>query len=163
MEIVIRPVVSGEGAALRDLRLRALADAPMAFGSTLAREQAFTDDVWEDRARGGPDRVTFIAERAGSWLAQATCIHDPGTGRPQLVGMFVDRDARGLGLAVRLVEAVCAWAAASGDGEIDLWVTVTNSPAIALYQKCGFTYTGRTQPLEHTPSLHELEMVRHLP
>jgi len=43
----------------------------MAFGSTLAREQAFPDDVWHERAAGGAsgaDRVTFIAERHDRWV-----------------------------------------------------------------------------------------------
>src|SRR5262249_56071893 len=72
---VIRRIRPDEGPNLRALRLRALADAPMAFGSTLAREQAFADAVWRERAeRGasGDDSVTFIVEHDGRWLGIVT-------------------------------------------------------------------------------------------
>jgi len=39
----------------------------MAFGSTLAREQAFAESVWHELAAdaaAGTERVTFIAEEA---------------------------------------------------------------------------------------------------
>ena len=39
--------------ALRQLRLRALADAPDAFASTLEAEVAFPAEVWRQRAEGG--------------------------------------------------------------------------------------------------------------
>ena len=51
MTPAIRRIRAEEGPSLRALRLRALADAPMAFGSTLAREEAFTEDEFRARAR----------------------------------------------------------------------------------------------------------------
>ncbi len=48
----IRRIRSDEGPKLRALRLHALAEAPTAFGSTLAVEQAFSDAVWRERAIG---------------------------------------------------------------------------------------------------------------
>ena len=42
----VRQTGSDDWATLRRLRLRALADAPGAFASTLEAELAFPDDVW---------------------------------------------------------------------------------------------------------------------
>ena len=50
----VRRVRPDEGLRLRALRLRALADAPWAFGSTFAREQAFAESVWHERTAQGP-------------------------------------------------------------------------------------------------------------
>ena len=51
--VEIRRIRADEGLRLKALRLRALADAPMAFGSNLAREEAFADATWHERASGG--------------------------------------------------------------------------------------------------------------
>jgi GNAT superfamily N-acetyltransferase len=149
---------------LRGLRLRALADAPLAFGSTLAREEAFGSEVWQERAaRGatGEDLVTYVAEEGGRWIGLATGIlRDPVGPRLELVGMFVEPAARGRGVGAALVETVCAWVRDRGVARLYLWVTSTNQAALALYRRSGFSPTGRSQPLDHTPSLSELEMVR---
>ena len=153
---------------MRTLRLRALAEAPMAFSSTLAHEQGFPDDVWRERAVGasvGCDRATFIAERNKQWVGLATGVtrqHDPEHASPLLVGMFVDSTARRLGVGVALIEAVSAWARACRAARLTLWVTSVNDSAIALYQRCGFRPTGVTRPLAHTPTLAECEMIRDL-
>ena len=66
MSFKIRQIRPDEGLRLRALRLLALADVPTAFESTLAREEAFPEHVWHERAAGGAaggDHVTFIAEQ----------------------------------------------------------------------------------------------------
>jgi GNAT superfamily N-acetyltransferase len=164
MSLIVRRVRPDEGLCLRALRLRALADAPSAFGSTLAREEAFPDDVWQERAIGGAageDRVTYVAEDGDRWVGMATGLMDAGH-RLDLVGMFVEPAARGRRLGAALVEAVAAWARERGAASLHLWVTTTNEPALRLYHRVGFRPTGRTQPLDHTPSLQEVEMVRDL-
>jgi GNAT superfamily N-acetyltransferase len=169
MKLQVRQIRPEEGLRLRALRLRALADAPMAFGSTLAREEAFPEDVWHERAAGGAsgaDRVTFIAERDGQWVGLATGLaadpDEPDKGEPLLVGMFVEPVERGRGLGAALVAAVVAWARARGATSLYLWVTATNDSAIALYDKCGFRRTGNRRPVPHSPSLAEIRMVRDL-
>ncbi len=164
----VRRICADEGPRLRALRLHALADAPMAFGSTLAREQGYSDEVWHERATGasaGCGRATFIAERGEQWVGLATGLDgangSESTG-PVLVAMFVDRTARRMGLGVALVEAVSAWARTCGATRLSLWVTSGNDPAIALYQCCGFQPTGITRPLAHTRTHTEREMRRAL-
>ncbi len=69
----IRRIRPGEGLKLRALRLSALADAPMALGSTLARKAAFPKHVWQERAERGASEagyVTFIAARDGGWIGR---------------------------------------------------------------------------------------------
>ena len=162
----IRRIRADEGPQLRALRLRALADAPMAFGSTLAHEQGYPPDLWRERAAGasgGRDRATFIAERDGHWVGLATGLARPEHQQslePLLVGMFVDSTIRRLGVGVALVEAVSGWARACGAPRLTLWVTSGNDPAVALYHRCGFRLTGITRPLAHTPTLTEREMIR---
>jgi GNAT superfamily N-acetyltransferase len=168
MTLEVRRIRADEGLRLRGLRLQALTDAPGAFGSTLAREAAFPDQVWHERAEGGAsgvDRATFIAEERDRWVGLATGLaHDPDDADrgPILVGMFVDPAKRGRGIGVMLVEAVAAWARARADTRLYLWVTSTNDPAIALYAKCGFRRTGEIRPRPHSPSIVELLMVRDL-
>lgn len=161
----IRPIRADEGLRLKALRLQALADAPLAFGSTLAREQDFTDSVWHERAAAaaaGLDRATFIAERDSAWLGMATVLltdpADPARQTPLLVGMYVDAAARASGVGAALVAHAKAWTLARGPDRLTLWAVAGNAPAFALYRRCGFRPTGAARPLAHTPSLTELEM-----
>jgi GNAT superfamily N-acetyltransferase len=164
----IRRIRAEEWRQLRTLRLRALADAPMAFGSTLARELDYSDDIWRERAEGasaGCDRATFIAERDGRWVGSATCLAQldkADSEGPLLVDMFVDTAERRAGVGAALVEAVCGWAQSCGAGRITLWATSGNDPAVALYRRCGFRATGAARPLAHTPTVNECEMTRDL-
>jgi len=173
MDFEVRRVRADEWPALRELRLRALLDAPLAFGSTYAREAAFDDAVWIERARGGAtdeDRATFVAAHDGGPVVPATGLvalatglaNDPSAGEGSLVGMFVAPEVRGRGLGDALVASVASWAYSRGLRGIELWVTETNDHAIALYRRHGFQDTNDRAPLDHTPSLMERRMTRSL-
>jgi len=160
----VRRIRPAEWARLRALRVHALADAPLAFGSTLSQEEAFPESIWRERAAGGAageDRATFIAEQDGRWIGLATGLIT-GLADPMLVGMFVDGSARRRGVAVALIESVVGWVQSRGATRLVLWVTSGNEAAIALYRRCGFRPTGKTRSVAHTPTLIENEMIRDL-
>ena len=66
----------------------------------------------------------------------------------QLICDMIDR---------KLVDAVVEWA---GDDPVELWVTRGNDPAIALYERCGFSLTDEVQPLPSDPCKDEIRMRR---
>lgn len=166
----IRRICADEGHALRTLRLAALADSPMAYGSTFAREEAYPEAAWHERAAGGAaggNAVTIVAEQDGRLTAMATGLAaDPetqdGSSQPMMVGVFVERTSRRQGVGLALIEAIVSWARARGSTRLTVWITANNAPADALYRRCGFHLTGATRPNAHTPTLLEREMVRNL-
>lgn len=142
--------------ALRKLRLRALADAPAAFASTLEKEAAFPERVWRQRAEGGPASANFITyeDGAGIGMAAIFAVAD-APGRMHLVGMWVDPRHRRQGVAQALVERAVRWAEERQAREVVLWVTDHNIPARMLYERIGFRPTGERQPLPSNPVLIE--------
>jgi GNAT superfamily N-acetyltransferase len=155
--IDVRRVGPDEWADLRDVRLRALADAPYAFASTYAREVAFDEAQWRARLDGGP---WWLARSDGvpAGLAAGYRAADDGDVR-HLVAMWVDPAQRGSGAAARLVEAVCRWAAGDGGRVLSLWVADGNDHARRFYERLGFAGTGERQPLPSAPEIGEERLV----
>ena len=54
------------------------------------------------------------------------------------------------------------WAGQRNAERVRLWVTETNVPARALYERCGFALTGERQPVPSNPGLDEVVMTRPL-
>lgn len=139
-ELEMRRVTAADWAALRDARLAALAEAPYAFASTLAREQEFTEQTWRELTQRGHTFAAWDGEAIGG-LATGV---DRGS-HWHLVGMWVAPRVRGTGVADRLVAAVCDVAKQSGASSVTLWVTEVNGRARAFYRRLGFGPTGERQ------------------
>jgi GNAT superfamily N-acetyltransferase len=165
--VLVRETVIDDWQALRDIRLEALRDAPYAFGSSYEREAAFVEPDWLRRIARGGNFLAFIPEVSAPEVSASEPAGLIG-GYPEtadiveLVSMYVRPKARGRGVGEALVAAVFGWAEARDAKTVHLWVTESNDPARALYERCGFSLTGERQPLPSDPSLGEIAMARPL-
>ena len=158
----VRRVRPDEWQALRDLRLRALAADPDAFGNTYADASQRTDDDWRAYA-DRPDGAAFVATTPDGFVGMAS--GGPAPGHPDaagLYGMWVAPEARGQGVGSALVDAVEAWAREAGYENIGLGVTTTNLSAIRLYTAKGYADTGDRMPLRDGTDLLIQIMARRL-
>jgi ribosomal protein S18 acetylase RimI-like enzyme len=151
----VRRIRPDEADALRAIRLRALADTPLAFGSTEAREAAYPAERWAQWARGsaaGHEQATFFAlsQESEHPIGLAYARIDDARAAAHLFSMWVAPEARGTGAATALVDAVVAWTTASGARTLRTAVTLGNDAAARLYARAGFTDTGERAPLGHS-------------
>ena len=163
----VRRIRAGEWRELRELRLRALADAPDAFGSTLEEESNLSEEAWRDWAAGGADGGTSfvaIAMDGGRWIGMAIgAPHLDHPGDAGLFAMWVDPADRGQGIGRRLVTDVISWADAASFPAIRLRVTTTNDAAMHLYDTCGFVDAGERAPLRDGSNVIAASMTRTRP
>jgi ribosomal protein S18 acetylase RimI-like enzyme len=159
----LRRISPGDLAVYREIRLRALKDAPSAFGSTYARESAFTDREWTERVERleGETGVGFLAvddDAACGLVVGFLDREDPK--RAGIVSMWVAPAHRRAGVGRSLVEAVLDWASQRGAGTVRLMVTSANEGAMRFYEDFGFERTGVVRPHAHLSSLTEIELER---
>src|SRR5262245_9138162 len=102
----------------------------MAYGSTFAREDAYPEAVWHERAAAGAagsNAVTIVAEHEGRLVAMATGLAaDPESqdrSQPMMVGVFVERTSRQQGVGAALIETIVGWAQARGSARLTVWIT----------------------------------------
>jgi ribosomal protein S18 acetylase RimI-like enzyme len=142
----------------RELRLAALADAPDAFGSSLAIEQAFDEAAWRDRLVAGLWAAAFTGTAPAGIVGARHPVESSAS--VELISMWVRAEARGGGTAQVLVREVLSWAQEQGNTTVELFVTENNDRARRLYERLGFDDTGDYEPLASNPALRCQRMVR---
>jgi RimJ/RimL family protein N-acetyltransferase len=172
-------------AAMRELRIRALTDTPSAFLETREQALQLDEQAWRARVRRNrhaalddpaSDSMQVIAiDPDGRWIGSMVCfISDGPPGyverrrpvgrRANLVGVFVDPAWRGdAGVTDSLLNAVAAWVAEKGLGELHLHVNDRNERARRAYLKRGFRPTGEVDSVPDAPGDREVELVMTLP
>jgi ribosomal protein S18 acetylase RimI-like enzyme len=161
--VILKTITPACAASFKLVRLRALLDTPLAFGSTYAKESQITDAEWEARAaQWNGDRSTgYLAWDGENPCGIVACFLDATDPRiARLISMWVAPTHRRLGVGQLLVGQVIDWALTLDVQTVSLLVTSINESAIRFYERLGFTKTGRTEPYPNDDSLIELEMVR---
>ena len=137
----IRRVKPGDEQLLRNTRLHALADAPAAFGTTVASAEARPDDFWAAQVAG-----RLGDHRCATWIA----VDGTGNGIGMLTGVDVEYAVeviqvwvapahRGTGLIEQLFDQLFGWAPRP---LIKIAVAASNGRAQRVYERLGFAVTG---------------------
>ena len=159
----IRLAEPSEWREARDLRLEALRTDPLAFGSTLEREEAFGPEQWQQRVARNPE-----APGCGQWIAVERPSRWIGTvstalfqGELHVFAMWVRPAERGHGIGGQLLDAALTEIERARPGaSVVLDVNPRQVAARTLYESRGFRPTGRTEPLGHTAGESVVEMRR---
>jgi len=147
----VRRLAADAWRAYRDVRLRALGDAPDAFGSTLEAERQRPDAHWAERLAAGAASAwdcPLVAQAGDALVGLVWGTIDPREpATAHVIQMWVAPESRGLGCGAMLLDAVVAWAREAGARRVLLRVTRGDTPAVRLYARAGFVPDGEPEPL----------------
>lgn len=155
MSELVRRLGTEEWRLLREVRLRALADAPYAFGSTREEEAAREDEWWVTSLT---TLGWFVAMNGAEASGVIAAIPRDESGDHHVISTWVAPERRGSGVAHQLVAAVVAWACDQGASGLVLDVAENNPRARRFYEKTGFVATGAAKPLRSHPEVMTYEM-----
>lgn len=162
----VRELGRREWALFRELRLRSLADSPDAFARRFVDEQAQPDAHWirlTESVTTPGGQVMLVAEDDARAVGLTFGLFDKERAKTGHVGgMWVEPGSRGKGVGQALLGAAIGWARSRELERLDLWVTEGNGPATRLYERLGFTDTGRRDALQSNPTLSIMHMTLNL-
>ena len=155
----VRRIRASEWRLLRSLRLEALEDSPLSYGSTYEREARRPDVEWRERAAAGgagDEEVAVAAITEGRWVGMARGYLESPIAH--LIAVYVTPEwrRRGIGRAVSM--AVVGWARERRATAVVLSVSDWNEEARRVYESIGFVPTGVTKSLPWNASVMESEM-----
>ncbi|MCP9944374.1 GNAT family N-acetyltransferase [Streptomyces somaliensis] len=178
MTYSIRPVQAGEWREVRALRLDALRDpaAPLAFLDTYEAAVVRPESYWWERtestAEGSATGRQMVAVAPdGRWVGSVTALLErpgqevlfgevPEVDQAHLIGVYLRPEARGGGVAEKLLGAAVDWAWSLREPVVRrarLYVHERNARAVGLYRKAAFLPSGRNLPVKGEPGVVEQE------
>lgn len=146
----VRRITGADWRDLREVRLRALADAPDSFGVLLTEAQAQPEESWRERA-GGASPI-LLGFDGGRPAGMGGLFLPEDADEAFVWGMWVEPAARGRGLGAALLQELLVLGRESGRAVL-LHVTEGNDGARRLYEAHGFRGTGEWQPLREGSAL----------
>lgn len=143
-EVAVRVLEEADWATYREVRLGALAESPGSFTAVLADEADRDEQFWRDRMTRSFRLVAEQDSKALGIVSLGPYGPDPSSG--ECYGLYVVPEARGAGVAWRLIEAVAALANRQGYRRLYYWVGTDNPRAIGFGKNFGFRTTSYRRP-----------------
>lgn len=148
-----------EWRALRTMRLEALENSPLSYGTTHGREILRLEAEWRDRAAAGAKgqgEVAIAAVAGRHWIGMARGYLEPPIAH--LIAVYVTPAWRRQGIAQALSRAVVSWAGERGASAILLSVSDWNDGARRVYEGIGFVPNGVRRTLPWNDEVWESEL-----
>jgi ribosomal protein S18 acetylase RimI-like enzyme len=135
--VEVRLLEAADWSTWRAVRLKALAEAPWAFGSKLEDWQGDGDTEARWRARFAEVPYNAVAFMNNEAVGQVgAMVYDSAT--TLLISMWVSPASRGKAVGAALINAVVLWSSQHGNNTVRLNVKSDNQRAIDLYERQGF-------------------------
>ncbi len=126
----------------RELRLEALISSPTSFSSSYDSEIKLSEEVW--KARIGNAIFALVEGKPVGMMGYMISHREKENHFADIFGMFVKEEFRKRGIASRMMDWAINDIRNRGDIiKINLSVVTTETPAVKLYEKKGFTIVGK--------------------
>lgn len=159
-DVTVRALGPEDWQAYRDLRLRALSEAPSAFTNTVEQEQGFDESLWRARMSRSTRLLASVDDgAAGSVAVGIVSVGEAEPDVAELFGMWVVPTSRGAGVAWRLMEAATEHARTQGRRALQAWVSTDNGRAVAFFSSYGFRPSDQRRPMTTDATVQELAMI----
>ncbi|MFJ9690934.1 GNAT family N-acetyltransferase [Kitasatospora sp. NPDC101183] len=134
----LRTLTPADHRLWHDLRLAALTDAPHAFKAGLADWHTGGAERWRARL-DDPHSHQVAALLDGTPAGLAAGMPGPAPHIRELRSLWIAPPARGRGVADALITEIARWSRTQHATTLHLAALPTNTPALALYHRHGFT------------------------
>lgn len=146
----------------KKIRLQLLKENPKSFGSSYEEESSFDDEKWIRRLENKNSK-TIGAYDGDTIIGVCVVVTNPRMKmkhKATLNSMFVQNEYRGKGISYGLMNTSIELLKSKQIEFLHLSVVSSNIPAIALYQKYGFTEEGfERNAIKHNGEYFDLTLM----
>lgn len=160
-EITVTELSSDGWPRLRDLRLAALADSPAILAGKLDEEQNFTEEQWRETFKKLSYVVATIDGKDAAMINVENLVGDFGA-TCWLGGLWSNPKYRGSGAVRAIFDYMDTVATRRGWTVQGLGVMESNTSAISVFEKYGFTKRGDRVESKGKPGNYYFRMIKSL-